>query len=71
MGPRDGFSLHIGTLLSMMTWMRDVILMPVRGMSAEQLDFLLDENSNSIGAMLLHLAAKERFYQIHTFEGNK
>lgn len=69
MGPREGFSLHIGTLLSMMTWMRDVILMPVRGMSMEQLDFLLDENSNSIGAMLLHLAATERFYQIHTFEG--
>ncbi len=71
MGPRDGFSLHIGTLLSMMTWMRDVILMPVRGMSVEQLDFLLDENSNSIGAMLLHLAATERFYQFHTFEGKE
>lgn len=71
MGPREGFSLQIGTLLSMMTWMRDVILMPVRGMSVEQLDFLLDENSNSIGAMLLHLAATERFYQIHTFEGKE
>ena len=69
MGPREGFSPQIGTLLSMMTWMRMVILMPVRGMSVEQLDFLLDENSNSIGAMLLHLAATERFYQIHTFEG--
>lgn len=70
-GPREGFAPHIGTLLSMMTWMRDVILMPVRGMSVEQLDFLLDENSNSIGAMLLHLAATERFYQIHTFEGKE
>lgn len=28
-GPREGFSLHVGTLLSMMTWMRDVILRPV------------------------------------------
>jgi len=68
-GPREGFSLHIGTLLSMMTWMRDVILRPVEGMNVEQLDFLLDKNSNSIGAMLLHLAATERYYQIHTFEG--
>lgn len=67
-GPRDGFSPQIGTLLSMMTWMRHVILMPVQGMSVEQLDFLVDENSNSIGAMLLHLAATERFYQVHTFE---
>lgn len=71
MGPREGFSLHIGTLVSTMTWMRDVILRPVKGMNVEQLDFLLDENSNSIGAMLLHLAATERFYQIHTFEGKK
>ncbi|WP_113922458.1 DinB family protein [Cognataquiflexum aquatile] len=70
-GPREGFSPHIGTLLSMMTWMRDVILWPVKGMNVEQLDFLLDKNSNSIGAMLLHLAATERYYQIHTFEGKK
>ena len=70
-GPRDGFSPQIGTLLSMMTWMRNVILMPVRGMSVEQLDFLVDENSNSIGSMLLHLAATERFYQVHTFEGKE
>lgn len=70
-GPRDGFSPQIGTLLSMMTWMRNTILRPVKGMDTDQLDFLLDPNSNSIGSMLLHLAATERFYQIHTFEGKK
>jgi hypothetical protein len=70
-GPRDGFAPHVGTLLSMMTWMRRVILSPVRGMTVEQLDFLHDDHSNSIGAMLLHLAATERFYQVHTFEGKK
>jgi len=70
-GPREGFSPHIGTLLSMMTWMREVILWPGKDMTPEQLDYLLDENSNSIGAMLFHLAATERFYQIHTFEGKK
>ncbi|HEX9825959.1 MAG TPA: DinB family protein [Flavobacteriaceae bacterium] len=70
-GPREGFSPQIGTLLSMMTWMRRVILMPVKDMTTEQLDYLLDETSNSIGAMLFHLAATERFYQIHTFEGKK
>lgn len=68
-GPRAGFSPHMGTLLSMMTWMRTVILSPVRGMTVEQLDYLHDGHSNSIGSMLLHLAATERFYQIHTFEG--
>jgi hypothetical protein len=70
-GPREGFSPQIGTLVSMMDWMRMVILMPVEGMSVNELDFLLDENSNSIGAMLFHLAATERFYQIHTFEGKE
>ena len=68
-GPREGFSPHVGTLLSMMTWMRTAILRPVKDMTIEQLDYLHDKNSNSIGAMLFHLAATERFYQIHTFEG--
>jgi len=70
-GPREGFSPQVGTLLSMMTWMRRVILSPVKDMTPEQLDYLVDAESNSIGAMLLHLAATERFYQIHTFEGKK
>lgn len=68
-GPKKGFTPQIGTLVSMMNWMRNTILFPVRGLSIKELDFLLDDNSNSIGAMLLHLAATERFYQIHTFEG--
>ena len=67
-GPKEGYTPQIGTLVSMMNWMRFVILMPVQGMSVSDLDYLVDENANSIGAMLLHLAATERFYQIHTFE---
>lgn len=70
-GPRDGFAPQVGTLLSMMTWMRGVILMPVMGLTVEQLDYIHDEKSNSIGSMLLHLAATERFYQVHTFEGKE
>lgn len=70
-GPRAGFSPQVGTLLSMMTWMRKVILSPVKDMTIEQLDYLHDKNSNSIGAMLLHLAATERYYQVHTFEDKK
>jgi uncharacterized damage-inducible protein DinB len=70
-GPKEGFSPQIGTLVSMMNWMRRVILLPVHGMSTSDLDFLLDDNANSIGAMLWHLAASERFYQLHSFEGRK
>lgn len=68
-GPREGFSPQVGTLVSMMNFMRSIVLRPVQGMSVKDLDFLLDKNANSIGAMLLHLAAVERYYQRDTFDG--
>jgi uncharacterized damage-inducible protein DinB len=68
-GPRQGFSPHIGTLVSMMNWMRMVVLQSVQRMTVEELDYLHDPKSNTIGAMLLHLAATERFYQVNTLEG--
>ena len=70
-GPKTGYSPQIGTLVSMMEWMRGVILRPVKNMTVEQLDYLHDQKSNTIGAMLLHLAATERYYQLNTFEGMK
>lgn len=68
-GPKKGYTPQIGTLASMLNWMRAEILLPVQGLSISELDYLHDEKANSIGAMLWHLAATERFYQIHTFEG--
>lgn len=70
-GPKEGYSQQLGTLVSMMNWMRMVILNPVKNLTVEQLDYLHDDKSNSIGAMLLHLAATERYYQLHTFDGMK
>lgn len=70
LGPKKGYSPQIGTLVSMMTWMRMVLLMSVKGMSQKDLDFLLDDKANTIGALLMHLAATDRLYQINTFEGN-
>lgn len=70
-GPKEGFSPQIGTLVSMMNWMRDTVLRSVKGMKQEELDYLHDPKSNTIGAMLLHLAATEVFYQGNTFEGLK
>lgn len=60
----------MGTLLSMMTWMRNVVVLGVETMTKEELDYLHDPKANTIGAMLLHLAATERQYQIKTFEWN-
>lgn len=68
-GPKEGFSPQVGTLVSMMNWMRDTVLRSVKGLKKEELDYLHDPKSNTIGAMLLHLAATEVFYQGNTFEG--
>jgi uncharacterized damage-inducible protein DinB len=70
-GPREGFSPQVGTLVSMLEWMRSAILQPVQGLTMTQLDYLHDSKANSIGALLLHLAAIERLYQLNTFEGRK
>ncbi len=69
LGPKPGFSPQIGTLVSEMTWMRMVVLHSVKGMSQKDLDHLFDPNANTIGALLLHLAATETYYQMNTFEG--
>lgn len=68
-GPKKGYSPQIGTLVSMMAFMRWQVLSSVKGMSPKDLDFLLDEKANRIGALLLHLVAVEKFFQANTFEG--
>jgi Protein of unknown function (DUF664) len=68
-GPKKGYSPQIGTMVSMMAFMRSQVLHSVKDMSVKNLDFLLDEKANRIGALLLHLAAVEKFYQMNTFEG--
>jgi len=68
-GPKKGYSPQVGTLASEMAFMRKQVLDSVKGMSQADLDFLLDSKANRIGALLLHLVAVEKFYQLNTFEG--
>jgi len=68
-GPKKGYSPQIGTLVSQMAFMRWQVLNSVKGMSQKDLDFLLDDKANRIGALLLHLAAVEKFYQLNTLDG--
>jgi Protein of unknown function (DUF664) len=70
-GPKKGYSPEIGTLTAMMGFTRMQVLMSTKGLSTEQLDFLLDDKANRIGALLLHLVATETYYQLHTLEGMK
>ena len=66
-GPKPGYSPQIGTLVSMLTWMELAVLGPTRELTQPELDWLLDKNANSIGALMLHLAATEVLYQRITF----
>jgi len=68
-GPKPGYSPQIGTLVSMLTWMSPAATRALKGITVAQLDYLFDANANSIGALLLHLAASEVLYQRITFDG--
>ncbi len=66
-----GYTPQVGRLLSMMNYARYTVTAEVADLTVEQLDFQLDEKSNSIGALLSHMAAVEYFYQVYTFEKRK
>lgn len=70
-GPREGYTPYVGTLVSMMNNMRSRVLNSVKGLNQVQLDFLIDDKANSIGALLYHLAATDAYYHLHTFQGLK
>jgi uncharacterized damage-inducible protein DinB len=67
-GPRDGYSSYIGSLVSMMNYNRHTILQLTKGLTMEQLDHLQDADSNTIGALMMHLAAVDKIYYIMCFE---
>jgi uncharacterized damage-inducible protein DinB len=68
-GKREGYTDQVSILVSTMDWMRMIILRDAKDLSQQEVDYLLDDNSNTIGAILMHLAATERYYQIDTFTG--
>jgi hypothetical protein len=57
----------------MFTWMREAngVLRATEGLTQADLDVLFDKNANTIGALMLHLAATETYYQMNTFEWKK
>ena len=66
--PLPGYAPTIGRLVGMLTYARHTLLASVEGLSRDALDHLHDARSNSIGALLAHAAAVERWYQLLTFE---
>jgi uncharacterized damage-inducible protein DinB len=69
--PVAGYSPVIGRLVCMLTYVRERTLAAVEGLTAAALDHRHDAESNSIGALLAHVAASERVFQILTFENRE
>ncbi|HET9634645.1 MAG TPA: DUF664 domain-containing protein [Gemmatimonadaceae bacterium] len=65
--PIPGYAPAIGRLVGMLSYARSTTLAAVEGMTVADLDHLQDQQSNSIGALLSHIAAVERSYQVLTF----
>ena len=73
LGPRPGYTPQVGVFVSMLTWMREAngVISATKGLTMADLDYLVDAKANSIGALMLHLAATETYYQLNTFEGKE
>jgi len=70
-GPMEGYSPQVGTLVSMLNYNRQTIINGVKGLTMAELDFLIDAKANTIASLILHLGAVEKFYQVNTFEGRQ
>ena len=68
-GPRTGFSTQIGFFLAKLHWMRSVVLSRLQNLLVEELDWLPYPDANSIGALLMHLAAADVYHGLNTFHG--
>jgi uncharacterized damage-inducible protein DinB len=66
--PLPGYAPTIGRLVGILVYARQTTLAAVEGLTMAELDHLHDAASNSIGALLAHIAVVERGYQCLTFE---
>ncbi len=70
-GPKEGFTPAIGTLVSMMNWTRKITTVWIDSLKKEELDYLMDEKANSIGALVLHIIVQEKECQVRTFSWDR
>ena len=66
--PERGYTTQIGNIVSMLNDLKRRVTSSVTNLDQKETDFLLDEDANRVGALILHLAATEKYYQIYTFE---
>jgi hypothetical protein len=65
----NGYSPHIGVLVSTLARCREKTIRVVQDLTIKQLDYLWDAQANTMGALLLHLAGLEVAYQALSFYG--
>jgi hypothetical protein len=65
---KKGFTPQVGTLVSMLDNLKERAHYHTKNLSNYQIDHLHDDEANSVGALIMHLAAAEAYYQVLTFE---
>ena len=70
-GGIEGASPQIGAMISMLEDLKRRVENTVKNMSKYEVDYLLDKDANRIGALVMHLAAAEAYYQVFTFENRE
>ncbi|WP_299364703.1 DinB family protein [Winogradskyella sp.] len=64
----EGFTPQVGVLVSMLNDLSNRLERTVKDLDVDAIDYLLDEDANTIGTLIMHLAATEKIYQVYTFE---
>ena len=67
--PASGYTPHMGVLVSTLQRCRETTIGLIENLSVYQLDYLFDDQDNSIGALLLHIASLDVAYSEITFRG--
>ena len=62
------YDTQIGNIVAMLEDLKTRVTYSVQNISDAETDFLLDEQANRVGALIYHLAATEKYYQLYTFE---
>lgn len=70
-GNVPGASPKIADMISMLEDLKDRVEQTVKNMDQYEIDYLHDEKANRIGALVMHLAAAEKYYQVFTFENRE
>ncbi|SFG59852.1 Protein of unknown function [Halobacillus alkaliphilus] len=65
---KDGYTEKIGELVSMLEHTREVTLEEIADLTQADLDVLPHQTSNTIGALLMHIASIEFVHQVVSFE---